>query len=103
MAHNNGGQTYGNQEKIRRLGKRDFLRYVNKRVTPARFELYVEEYPDTFISLIRQNNKGGWRLNGLGSLGELRPSEESLAHGWVKKVAHFSSSEAVVQAKTSDG
>lgn len=103
MAHKKGGQTYGNQEEIRPLGKEDFDRHLSNRVMPERFEPYVKQYPDTFVSLVRQNNRGDWRLNRVGSFDELRPSAEAIDRGWVKKVDDFSSREAVQQARTIDG
>jgi len=103
MAHKKGGQTHGNQEEIRILSEEDFDRHMSDHVTPWCFERYVEQYPDTFVSVVRQDNVGEWRLNRVGSIDELRPSAEAIGRGWVKRVDDFSSREAVEQAQKSDG
>ena len=94
-ANREGGQTYGNQEEIRPLTREDFELYVKDKVTPWDFEAYIEKYPDTHISLVRQDNRGNWRLNRAGSLMELRPSAAARRAGWVKRVTEFSSPLAV--------
>jgi len=99
VLHQSGGQTYGNQEEIKPLTNQEFERYMSGRVTPAKFDSYIKKYPDTCISLVRQNNMGGWRLNGVGSLEELRPPREAVEHGWVKRVEDFSSVEALRQGQ----
>ena len=100
MAHREGGQTFGNQEEIKPLGKDDFYRYMSDGVTPSEFGKYIEKYPDTFISLVRQNNQGGWRLNRVGSLGELLPRGEAIERGWARKVDDFSTVEAIRQGRS---
>ena len=101
MPHTGGGQIYGNQEEIRQLTKPDFERYMVDRVAPNKFHSYIKRYPNTYISLVRQNNAGSWRLNRVGSLEELRPSQEAIKRSWAKEVDDFSSADAVRQGKLS--
>jgi hypothetical protein len=95
-----GGQTFGNQLSIVPLTKALFDEHVASCVKVKDFAAYQEAYPDVSHLELTKRDDGRVVSGGVGSLYELRPSQDP--EGWVIKVDSFDSEAAIAHGNSAD-
>jgi hypothetical protein len=106
MRNAEGGQTFGNRQEISSITESIFIEYIYPRLCDG-YAKTLDEYKakcgaDILCSFLEFNRNGERKLHKVGTIKELRPSQEALLKGWAIKVDSFLSNEALCQGLMAD-